>query len=241
MTTTKRTKRALAALVSLAVAGAPASAAVPVVDAASIAQAIKQVEAWRQQYAQMQNQIAQLQSAFNSMTGDRGMAALLAGPRAYLPADWNNAMTTLSQPGGTSYGALAQAAQLIRNAQNVLTQAETSSMTPQMQQYLANIRNLSASQQAIGQAAYNTAAQRVSVLQTLTNALNGQTDPKAVLDLQARIQSEQAGLANDQAQLQSVAQLTAAQNQAQMNMANEIRVQTSGTGNFPRFDTSINQ
>lgn len=224
---------ALAVFVSVAASSAPVFATgLPVLDIANLGQAMQQVAAWQQQYTQMQSQIS-------SMTGDRGMANLLPGSRTYLPADWSSAMTTLNQGGGTSYGALAQAAQQIKNAQSVLSQQQTSTMTPQMQQYVEKIRNLSASQQAIGQAAYSTAAQRVNTLQTLTNSLNGQTDPKAVMDLQARIQSEQAGLANDQAQLQSVAQLTAAQNQAQMNMANEIRAQASGTGNFPSLDTSV--
>ena len=215
------------------------AAGIPVIDASNLGQAILQVAAWQQQYAQMQAQISQLLRSHNAMTGDRGMATLLPGNRSYLPANWNSAMTTLNQGGGTSYGALANATQQIKNAQTVLTTQQKTTMSPQMQQYVENARNLSASQQAIGQAAYNTAAQRVNTLQTLTSALNGQTDPKAVMDLQARIQSEQAGLANDQAQLQSVAQLTAAQNQAQITMANEIRAQTSGNGNFPALDTSV--
>lgn len=231
---------ALAVFASVTVSSAPAFATgIPVLDIANLGQAIQQVAAWQQQYAQMQSQISQLQRSYSSMTGDRGMANLLPGNRSYLPADWNSAMTTLNQGGGTTYGTLASAARQIKNAQSVLTQQQTSTMTPQMQQYVENARNLSASQQAMGQAAYNTAAQRVNTLQTLTSSLNGQTDPKAVMDLQARIQSEQAGLANDQAQLQSVAQLTAAQSHAQKVMANELRAQTSGNGDFPRVDSSV--
>ena len=228
---------AIAVLFSVAVSSAPVFAAgIPVIDIANLGQAIQQVSAWQQQYAQMQSQISQLQSSYNAMTGDRSMANLLPGNRTYLPADWNSAMTTLNQNNRTSYGTLAQAVQQIKTAQVVLTQQQTSTMTPQMQQYVENARNLSASQQAMGQTAYNNAARRVSLLQTLTNALNGQTDPKAVMDLQARIQSEQAGLANDQVQLQSVAQLTTAQGEAQKNIANELRAQTSGNGNFPQIN-----
>ena len=233
MKTIPRKLVTLAIFISVAASFNPVFATgLPVLDVANLGQAMQQVAAWQQQYSQMQNQIS-------SMTGDRGMANLLPGNRTYLPSDWNSAMNTLNQGGGTSYRALAQAAQQIKNAQSVLSQQQTSTMTPQMQQYVEKIRNLSASQQAMGQAAYTTAAQRVNTLQTLTNSLNGQTDPKAVMDLQARIQSEQAGLANDQAQLQSVAQLTTAQGQAQKVMANELRAQTSGSGTFPRIDTSV--
>ena len=239
MTTCLRRVMRLIPFVFVAAVSVPSRAAMAVIDVANLGQAMQQVAAWQQQYAQMQSQISQLQRSFNSMTGDRNMANLLPGNRSYLPADWNSAMTTLNQASGTTYSALANVAQQIKTAQSVLTQQQTATMTPQMQQYVINARNLAASQQAIGQAAYNTAAQRVAILQTLTSSLNGQVDPKAVMDLQARIQSEQAGLANDQAQLQSVAQLAITQNQAQANIANEIRAQTSGAGNFPDLDTSL--
>lgn len=235
----KKFAKLTAAVAVCLAAHAPAHAITAVIDAAVLTQAIQQVQAWAQQYQQMQAQISQLRQTQASMTGDRGMAGLLGNQnRSYLPSNWNAAMTTLNQ-GGTSYGQLAAAAQQIKQAQSVLSQQETSRMTPQMQQYLDQTRNLAASQQAIGQSAYNTAAQRVNTLQALTNALNGATDPKAVLDLQARIASEQAALQNDGIQLQAVAQLTAAQGAAQQSMANEMRSQLSGSGNFPALDTRL--
>lgn len=225
--------------VAVFAATTPALAQRIVLDPAVLKQSIMQVQAWSQQYQQMQAQIAQLQQARAAMSGDRGMAGLLGNQnRGYLPENWNQAMTTLNQ-GGTSYTALANVVRQIKDAQAVLSQQDVGRMTPQMQQYLDQTRNLAASQQAIGQSAYNTAAQRVQTLQALTNALNNQVDPKAVMDLQARIASEQAALANDQAQLQAVAQLTAAQSVAQQGMANEIRAQTAGSGNFPRVQPRL--
>lgn len=231
----KARTKILATLTLCAAMHAPAHAITAVIDAAVLTQAIQQVQAWSQQYQQMQSQISQLRQAHASMTGDRGMSGLLSGQnRSYLPPNWNDAMRVLDTP-GTSYGDLASAARQIRQAQAVLSQQETDRLSPQMRQYLEQTRSLSASQQAIGQSAYQTAARRVTTLQSLTNALSGQTDPKAVMDLQARIASEQAALANDQSQLQAVAQLTAAQTAAQQGMANEIRAQTAGSGNFPRI------
>lgn len=230
----------LTAAVALAFAAhSPAHAITAVIDAAVLGQAIQQVQAWGQQYQQMQAQLSQLRQAQASMTGDRGMSGLLGNQnRSYLPPNWNAAMTALNTP-GTTYGQLAAAAQQIKQAQSVLSAQETSRLSPQMQAYLEQTRNLAASQQALGQAAYNTSAQRVNTLQALTNALNGATDPKAVMDLQARIASEQAALQNDGIQLQAVAQLTAAQSVAQQSMVNEMRAQTSGSGNFPRLDTRL--
>jgi len=191
------------------------------------------VAAWKQQYQQMDQQISQ-------MSGNRGMGGLLSNEnRSYLPPDWNSAMSALNNGGGGSYGQLASNAQQILKSQSVLQGSDISNLSPDMQQYLSTVRNMSASQQALGQAAYQNAAQRVSLLQTLTNQINSSTDPKAIMDLHARIASEQNTLSNDQAQLQSVAQLTAAQQQANAQMQNEMRAQTSGTGNFPNLDTTV--
>jgi len=206
---------------------------IPVIDIQSIAQAVQQVAAWKQQYQQMDQQISQ-------MSGNRGMGGLLSNEnRSYLPPDWNSAMSALNNGGGGSYGQLASNAQQILKSQSVLQGSDISNLSPDMQQYLSTVRNMSASQQALGQAAYQNAAQRVSLLQTLTNQINSSTDPKAIMDLHARIASEQNTLSNDQAQLQSVAQLTAAQQQANAQMQNEMRAQTSGTGNFPNLDTTV--
>ncbi|ENG0237322.1 MULTISPECIES: type IV secretion system protein [Burkholderia cepacia complex] len=230
----KRTAIAAAIFISVAATPLPSFASgIPVIDVAAIAQAIQQVTYLQQQLTQMQNQL-------QAMTGDRGMAGLLSGQnRNYLPPDWNSAMSLLNNGSGGSYGALTSAVQQIKQAQSVLTGADLNRLSPQMQQYLDQVRNVSASQQALGQQAYATASQRVSLLQTLTNQISSATDPKAVWDLQARIQSEQTQLQNDQSRLQSVAQLTQAQSVATKQMANELRAQSSGSGNFPTLDTSV--
>ncbi|MDG5826896.1 type IV secretion system protein (plasmid) [Xylella fastidiosa subsp. pauca] len=234
MKNAKRTAIAAAIFLSVAVTPLPSFASgIPVVDVGAIAQAIQQVKYLQQQLTQMKNQL-------DSMNGDRGMAGLLSGQnRNYLPTDWNSAMNMLNSGGGGSFGSLASAAQQIKQAQSVLSSSDLSRLSPQMQQYLDQVRNVSASQQALGQQAYATASQRVNLLQTLTNQISSAIDPKAVWDLQARIQSEQLQLQNDQSRLQSVTQLTQAQSVATKQMANELRSQTSGTGNFPSLDTSV--
>lgn len=235
----KKFAKLTAAVALVLAAHSPAMAITTVFNPTLLLQAIQQTQAWAQQYQQMASQIRQLQQANAAMSGDRGMAGLLGNQnRSYLPPNWDQAMTTLSQS-GTTYGQLAAVTRQIKEAQSVLSQQDASRMSPQMQQYLEQTRNLTASQQAIGQSAYNTAAQRVNTLQALTNALNGQTDPKAVMDLQARIASEQAALANDQAQLQAVAQLTAAQSVAQQAMTNEMRAKAAGSGRVLKIDSSL--
>ena len=144
-------------------------------------------------------------------------------------------MNLLNTNSGTSYGTLAQKAQQIQQANAILSTSEINNLSPDLQQYINNARNASASQQALGQAAYENSGQRVGLLQTLTSQINTSTDPKAIMDLQARIQSEQASLANDQAQLQALTQLANVSQQANVQKQTEMIIQSggSGKGNFP--------
>ena len=89
--------KALVAALALAAATGTANAGIPVIDAANLANSIQQVIAWGQQYTQMVDSInqlraqyTQLQTTYNSMTGDRGLGTLLNAPtdqaaRRYLP------------------------------------------------------------------------------------------------------------------------------------------------------------
>src|SRR6202451_1600179 len=71
-------------------AAAPASAGMPVIDAANLAQAIQEVLSWGQQLEGMARNYPQLQSTYSSLTGPRGMQNLLYVPlatRNYLPVN----------------------------------------------------------------------------------------------------------------------------------------------------------
>lgn len=213
----------------------PATAGgIPVIDVANLTQAIQQVMAWMQQYKQMEMQITQIKNQIDMMSGDRGMSMLLAGSRQYLPDEWNEAMNPSS---GGSFSDLATAIDTIAAAQKILTTAEMGPMSADTKSFLEQARHLSAAQQAIGQRAYKTGADRVIQLQTLTNAIAGQRDPKAIMDLQARIQSEQAALTNDLAQLQAAAQLAQVQESAMNLMQREMLVRRTGD-TFPAFPTT---
>lgn len=215
------TYRNLFAAVLLGGAALSAQAQLIVSDPQVLVQAVKQVGAWQQQYAQMRAQI-------DAMTGNRGMAGLLPAPVRVLPPDWTQSMTQLS--------ALAQQ---IRSAQAVLTPAQAASLSPPLQSFLSQSQDLSAANQAMAQAAYNDAAVREQRLRTLTGALATTNDPKAAYDLANAIAIEHAGLVKDQNQLAAAGNGAAAQAEAQRLMTNQMRAAASGQGNFPAIDTSI--
>src|SRR5208282_4723149 len=73
-------------------AAAPASAGMPVIDAANLAQAIQEVLSWGQQFNELVQSYEQLQSTYQSLTGPRGMQNLLPvslANRNYLPATYS--------------------------------------------------------------------------------------------------------------------------------------------------------
>jgi type IV secretion system protein VirB5 len=213
---------------------------VPVIDGIAIEKAIANGVLLSKQLSEIQSNLQVAKSQLSAMTGNRNMGGLLSdSPRNGLPDDWDSAMGMLNSNSGPTYGDLANSAQQIRQSQSVLSSSEAASLSPQMQSYLEQMRNMSANQQALGQQAYNNSATRVQTLQRLSNSINSSTDPKAIMDLQAVAQSEQAKLANDQAQLQSVLQLTQANEAAVRQMQSEMRMQVSGQAEFPALDTSI--
>ncbi|WP_393923105.1 type IV secretion system protein [Pseudomonas fluorescens] len=239
----KMTIKRLTIAIGLATAiasGAAMADVVPVIDALAIEKAIANGVIMSNQLTQIENNLNVARNQYSSLTGSRGLGTLLSdSPRNGLPDNWAEGMALLNSNSGPTYGDLANSATQIRESQAVLSSSEAASLSPQMQSYLSQMRNMSANQQALGQAAYTNSATRIATLQRLTNSINAQTDPKAIMDLQAVAQSEQAKLANDQAQLQSVQQLTQANDQAARQMQNELRMQVSGSADFPAIDTSI--
>lgn len=198
----------------------------PVFDVSNFGQAVKQVQAWANQYNQMRTQIENMNAQLKAMTGDRGMATLLPAMAPHMPADWAASMTNLS--------ALAQQ---IRSSQAVLTPQQAAYLSQQLQQFLSQAQNLSAANQAMAQIAFNSAAERQSRLQTLTATLATTQDPKAAYDLANRIAVEHAGLLQDQNQLEAAANGAAAQERAQRLMVNQMRAASAGI-EIPNFDMS---
>lgn len=219
--------RTLLALASLGIAEMTANAQMPVTDAANLAQSIKQVQAWANQYTQMKAQIDSMTFQIKAMTGDRGMATLLPQVNPVLPPDWAQSMKKLTS-----------LAQQIRQSQAVLTPAQAAYLTPDLQQFVAQQQNLSAANQAMAQTAYNDAALRRARLDVLTTALASTQDPKAAYDLANRIAIEHAALVVDQNQLEAAASGGTAQERAQRQMKNEMRAGMAGT-TIPKIDSSL--
>lgn len=204
-----------------------ANAGIPVIDAANLAQAIQQVIAWGQQYQQMIQQIQQMEAQFNSMNGTRGIANLLKNPALYdyLPHDFASVLAA-DGSGGAGASGLMSTLKLYGIDQ---TSIDPNSQTGKLFQ---NSQNQNAVFRMLGEQGYKVMSDRITQLASLTQSIDSTTDPKAIAELQARINAEQGFIANEQAKLNVIAQLQAAQERIRQQQGREV-IMSAGKGPMP--------
>jgi type IV secretion system protein VirB5 len=192
----------------------PASAQFAVIDVGAIAQLVQQYMTLQQQLTTMNAHLDQARLEYAAITGGRGMEQLLAGTvRNYLPADLN-ALTGALAGAGAAYGAFSSSAHGFLNANVVLTPDQLASFSPADRAHLEATRESTAILQALTQQALANSSGRFDSLQQLITAIPRASDPKAIMDLQARIQVEQGMLTNESNKLNVLFQAMSAKEQA---------------------------
>jgi type IV secretion system protein VirB5 len=188
-------KQAIArtAFTVIALAGCSNLMAMPVFDAAAIAQAVKQVQAWKAQYDQMKMQIKQLEDQHAALTGSRGLGHIINDPllRSIVPADAAQIFEALRTSGAA---AMTTEAVSIRNASKVYD-CENRSGTDKTT--CKAFLNNSAQTQAYQQNAMLRLNQRVDQINGLQGQINSTNDPKSIAELTARLIAESTQVAND--------------------------------------------
>jgi type IV secretion system protein VirB5 len=211
-------------------AAAPASAGMPVIDSANLAQAIQEVLSWGQQLEGMARSNQQLQSTYASLTGPRGMQSLLYVPlatRNYLPVN-SSQMTGVIN--GTSTASPVLSSQVQTNIQSnaILTPQGVSGLSPQAQQYVRLSRQAAAVLSMLSQQNQSNASNNFSNVQTLISALGTTADTKASADLSGRIQSEQVMTQTNQIKTDALYQSVQAQQLQAAQLAREGAVKQQG-------------
>lgn len=191
--------------------GAPVcnAAGIPVIDSANLSQSAlnfaKELQEMVNQLNMLKSQLEQQITQYKALVGDRGMGGLLDGQiRNYIPEDWANAFQMLDQANG--YSGLSSQVQALINQNKAMSDSQLGRLSPEARQLIENDRRAIATHQALGSEAYKSASERFALLQNLTNQIGAATDPKAIMDLQARIQTEQNALANEATKLQGMAE-----------------------------------
>ena len=211
----------------------PASAGMPVIDAANLAQAIQEVLSWGQQlqgmerqYSQLLQSYRQLQSTYNSLTGARGMQNLLQismASRNYLPVTYAQ-LTGVINGTSTAYPVLSSQVQTSIQSNAVLNTQRVGGLSPQAQQYLLQSRQAAATLSMLSQQSQANASGNFSNVQTLISALGTTADTKASADLNGRIQSEQVMTQTNQIKTDALYQSVQALQMQNAQLAREAAV-----------------
>ena len=189
----------IAALVIAACASDPARAqGIPVIDTANLVQTVQQAVNGVTQISNQVQQILQLRSQLNSLTGVRNLGDVFNNPllKNYVPAE---AYTYLNAIDSGGYGALNATARALRDVGMIYNCLDlTGSARTSCQATLAAPYQ----QKGLLQDAMKSAAGRLSQIQSLMGQINATNDQKAVQEIQARIGAENALLAHEMSQVQ---------------------------------------
>ena len=189
-----------------------------VIDVTAITQMIQQAQILQQQLTTAQDHLAQARMEFESISGGRGMEQLLGGTqRNYLPASWADLQGAMAFGGGALGSGIA--ASVAQNS--ILPPQSLALLPPDVRKEIDTARRLTALQQNLTRIALATTSERFNSLQQLITAIAGAKDQKAVLDLQARVGSENSMLQNEQSKLVTLFQLVQAEEHANEQQMSE--------------------
>jgi len=181
------------------------------------------------QLSTARDQLSQAQQTFQSLNGSRGMEQLLSGTvRNYLPADWAQLDAAIRQ-GVSTYQALATDIQTAIQGNAVLNAQQLATLSPAARAQLDASRRSAAMLQVTARQALGATSNRFAAIQQLIDAIPRARDPKAIMDLQARISAEQGMLANEQTKLQVLYQVAQAEEWARIQRAREQGVADIGS------------
>lgn len=218
-----------------ALAATPAhSNGIPVIDVASLVQAIQQVQSSITQINNQYQQIRQAYEQVNSLSRARGLGDVLNNPllQNYIPADAAQLIRQIEQGG---YGGLDGAARALRDAEMVYNCLDLAgSDRTRCQSALARPYQ----GKAFMQRALDAARQRTTQINALMRRAGATADVKEAAELQARIAAENALLQHEISQIQLIRGLAEADERIAESQAREGQLQqTSRTRRLGEFLT----
>lgn len=231
---------AIAAVIAVSGAGfiSPAKASgVPVVDialntqtttnqAANIAKYIEQI-------AQLKAQLDQMKQQYESITGTRNLGEILNNPafQNYLPQEWQDVYSKV-QSGG--YKGLTGSAALIRDGNQLFDSCKTKAGADKT--LCERSASKAAQDKAFAVEAFDKAKDRWDQIAGLMRQINSTTDPKAIAELQARINAEGAAIQNEQTKMQLFALASQAEDRLIQQQRREANARTWGATGVVRVE-----
>ncbi|SDE08976.1 P-type DNA transfer protein VirB5 [Paraburkholderia lycopersici] len=208
-------------IVALMVTVPPAARAqgIPVFDASAVAQMLLTV-------SNLQQQVQQLMTTYNSLTGVRGFGSLLSNPivAQSLPANWQSIYTAIQQGG---YSGLTGAAQALRSASQIYNCQNQAGID---QRICQRTLNKPFQDKALAQQAYQTELNELNQVQSLVQQINQTQDPKGIAELQGRIAGEQAAIQQETTKLQLFKMMAETEDHLVAEQQHELDLQRSSSG-----------
>ncbi|MEK8034266.1 type IV secretion system protein [Ideonella sp. DXS29W] len=236
---TKTTKALVLALSLTLFTSASRSQGIPVIDLQQLLQAIQQVmqgleelENQITQIQQLDDQIDQMETQVKSMTGSRALGLILNDKdlQNYVPSNVTTIVKNVDSRGYASLTATAKSlrdARMVYNCADLSGQARTDCQAQLGQPYQAK---------AIMMDALEAAKGRIGQIEGLMNQINATQDPKAVAEIQARLDAENALLQHEQAQINMARGMSEAERAVAESRAREAQLQqTSRTGRLSDY------
>ena len=190
---------AFAAAVMMLCAGAPARAGIPVIDVASLAQAIQGVMNSMTQVQNQYQQIIGLDRQIESMSNARSLGDVLNNPalQNYVPREASTLIRSLESGG---YGTLGGASKALRDAQMTYNGMDVydAGKRTNCQSTLAKPYQ----QKAFMEDALSKAKDRVAQINSLMRRAGATTDQKEIQEVTARIGAENALLQHEVSQIE---------------------------------------
>jgi type IV secretion system protein VirB5 len=206
----------------------PARADLPVIDNASLAQLFQQVKQGLQELQLLQQQLEQVMAVYNSLSHVTDLANAVGvlqtlGIQNPLPVNIGAVQGLLAGTGSTQ-GMLGSIGGLFNtnfDANHVYTPTGDGFEATLLQRNATSIAGI----QALAGQAYQSMSDRLNAMRQLQDRLATAQDTKDVEDLQARLQSEQAYIQSQSAQVQTLAIMQVAAYQSLQQQREEQRQQ----------------
>lgn len=215
-----------------------AHAGIPVIDVASILQAVMDYITTGEQLVEIKNNYDQAKQTYEALNGVRGLGTILndandQNARRYLPEEYA-LVTALSN--GESVGGYGSLQSLVGNLKRTVTTIapDTFAEGTDARVVYDHTINTLATQKAIGQNAYGSAAGRTGNIENLIATIGSATDPKAIAEIQARIAAEQALVENENTRLQAMNYMQQVEQQEARQRSAEV-IGKWGTSTLPDF------
>ena len=196
------------------------------------AQMLKEYATMVQQLDEMKRQFSQMEKEFETITGSRNLGEILNDPqfKQYLPDNWQSIYSGVRNNG---YDGLSGTAKALRDSSKVFDSCEY--ITNPTEKRICNAQAVKPAQdQAFAMDAYSTSQNRVTQIESLMREINNTSDPKAIAELNARIQAEQALIQNEQTKIALYKESAAAEQRLLDQQAYETnykRVTSTNYGN----------